>query len=381
MKTIKLIILSTTILLTISFFYFRIEQSKLTFKEKTTIKVGAILPLSGKMANYGKSSQAALQSMLKVINHNRQSKQSPFIDLIIEDDQMEVKDGVNVINKLIQKDKVAAIIGPDASSITLGVAPIAEANKTVLVSPGSTSSDLTKAGDYIFRTIPSSEYESKLSASLYKKLYGEKKLAIMFINNEFGISLKNNFIKNLETNTKPLEISYDEKVTNFSPYLTKIKSSGIGVIFIVGYNEMIQIYQQAKKINLNTSWLGTAQLGSQTLIDKIGAPAEGTIFPSWELNLEEIKSKNPEFYNEFEKLSGGLELDIFAANAVDALKVLDNVIGDNSDISSDQIKDGLYQIKNFEGIAGSFSFDSNGDVEKNTKIKIVRNGKITNYEN
>ncbi len=340
------------------------------------VKIGAVLPITGKMANYGKSSQAALQAMLMVINKERERKKYPLLELIIEDDQMEVKGGISAVNKLIQKDKVPVIIGPDASSITLGVAPIAETNKTVIVSPGSTSSDVTKAGDYIFRTIPSGEYESKISYYLYNELYPNEKLAIMYINNEFGISLKNNFIKNFGNTSNVIEISYDEKVVNFSSYLAKIKSAGIKVIYLIGYNEMIQIYQQAAKMNLNVKWLGTAQVDSQSLVDKIGSSVEGVIFPSLDINIAVIKENNPDFYNEFLRLSGGLELDTFAANAVDALKVLDSVIGSDIDITSEKIKNELYKVSNFNGITGTFSFDANGDVNKTITVKTVKNGKI-----
>lgn len=356
---------------------FILAFAKCSNQKSRGIKIGVILPMTGNMANYGKSSQAALLSELDIINKERKEKDYPLLELIIEDDQMEVKGGINAITKLIQKDKVPAIIGPDASSITLGVAPIAESNGTVLISPGSTSSDVTKAGDYIFRTILSGEYESKVSAKLYKNLYNGKKLGVMYINNEYGNSLKRNFIINLGYDSTVLLIPYSDKETNFSSYLTKLKSNNIEVVYIVGYNEMIQIFQQAKRINLNVKWLGATQLSAQSLIDKIGPSAEGTIFPSAEGNIEEIKKGNKEFYDIFLNRSGGLELDAFAANAVDALKILDLVIGKNSEISSTQIKDELYKIKNFKGIAGPISFDSNGDVYKELDIKIIKGGKIT----
>ena len=348
-------------------------------QKSETIKIGAILPMSGKMANYGKSSQAALQAMLKVINVERSQKGYPLMELVVEDDKMEVKGGVSAINKLIQKDKVPAVIGPDASSIALGVAPIAEANKTVVISPASTSTDITKAGDYIFRTILSGEYEGKIAASLYNKLYAPKKLVIMYINNEYGISLKNSFVKNIDKSIPLKEISYDEKEINFSSYLTKIKLAGDDVIYLIGYNEMVQIYQQAKELDLQVKWLGTAQMGTQTLIKQIGSSADGTIFPFWELNVDQIKKTNSQFYSEFAKLSGGMELDAFAANSVDALLILNDIIKDNSKISGEEIKQKLYNIKNFNGITGSISFDANGDVDKMTVVKIVQSGTIVTY--
>jgi len=343
-----------------------------------SINVGAILPLSGKMANYGKSSHAALQAMLEVINNERKEKSLPLIELIIEDDQMEVKGGVNSINKLIQKDKVPCVIGPYASSITLGVAPIAEQNKTVIISPGSTSTDISSAGDYIFRTVLSGEYESRVSASLYQQLYNGKNLAVMYINNDYGINLKDNFLKTLSNANRILEIPYDEKETQFVSFLTKIKAAKTEVIYLIGYNEMMQIYQQAKELNLNVKWLGTAQLGTQSLIDQIGSSVEGTIFPSWELNLDAIKTNNTEFYTLFQKYSDNAELDPFAANAVDALSILNSIIKDKP-MTGEEIKNELYKVKDFKGITGVLSFDKNGDVLRTISVKTIHNGKIEDF--
>ena len=73
------------------------------------------------------------------------------VEVIAEDGACNAKSGVLAIQKLINQDKVKIIMGAGCSSETLGAAPIAEENKIILISWGSSSPDITKSGDYIFR--------------------------------------------------------------------------------------------------------------------------------------------------------------------------------------------------------------------------------------
>ncbi len=369
MKTIRIILISLLVII--------FSNCKNEVKNEY-IKIGVILPLSGNMANYGKSIRGALKAMEFILNEKRKEEKAPLLKLIFEDNKLEVKEGINAINKLITTDKVLSIIGPFSSSITLGVTPIAEANRIVLITPGATSTDITKAGDYIFRTILSGEYEAKVSASIYKKSFINSKLAIIFINNEYGVSLKNNFIRSINTDNF-IEVPYDANTTNFNSYLTKIKKNKCEVVYLIGYNEMKNIFHQAEQLDLNVKWIGTAQLASERLVSQIGKPANGVILPTWELNTNTIKQNNPDFYKKFLELSENSELDAFAINSIDALLALNKVYGSNQKITSAELKNKLYKL-NFKGISGNFSFDSNGDVIKKMEIKIIKNGKFIDYK-
>ena len=209
--------------------------------QKKNIKIGSVLSLTGNMSNYGNSSKAALQAMDSVINKERKEKGYPPLDLIFEDDKLEPKSGVAAAQKLIDIDKVSVIIGAQPSSVTLAIAPIAESKKTVVISPASTTTDLTTAGDYIFRTVLSGEYEGNVSADLYKQYYNGKKLSVLYINNDYGLSLKKVFLSSVGA-TDVLEVAYSEKDVDFKTYLTKIKDAGTEVVYILGYNEMVEIF-------------------------------------------------------------------------------------------------------------------------------------------
>ena len=318
------------------------------------VKIGSILSLTGKMSNYGNSSKAALRAINDIINKDRKEKGFPPFELVIEDDKLEPKSGVDAAQKLIDIDKVSVIIGAQPSSVTLAIAPIAESKKTVVISPASTTTDLTIAGDYIFRTVLSGEYEGNVSADLYKQHYNGKKLAVLYINNDYGLSLKKVFLSSVGV-ADVLEVAYSEKDVDFKTYLTKIKDAGTEVVYILGYNEMVMVFKQAKEMGMNVNWIGAAQMGNKSLVDKLGTTADGVIFPSWEMNLEAIKTNNAEFYSLFQKYSNNADLDPFAANAVDALSIL-NVIIKDKPMSGEEIKNELKQITphNYTGIYPNF---------------------------
>ena len=341
-----------------------------------SIKIGVIFPMTGKMSKYGKTSEAALTSMLDILNSERIIKGMPKLELIVEDNQCMPKAGLNAAIKLVEQDKVDLIIGAMASSITLAIAPYCESKKVLYISPGSSSPSITHAGDYIFRTVLSDTYESKVISNVYNEKFNGKKLAIMYINNDFGVNLKTEFIKNTKIDPKDLlQVGYNDDVIDFKTYLNKIKSSNVEVVYLVAYEEMIKVFQQAFDMGLNVQWLSTNQLNDQSLIDRIGKPVEGTIFPAWQFSAEKIKEKYPEFYKNYLLKSGNLDLDVFAANSVDALLIYNSLLKDRN-YEIDSIKNAIYCINNFEGLTGSFSFDENGDVNKKLNLCQIRDSKI-----
>ena len=101
-------------------------------KQEDIIKIGAILPLSGDAATYGKALQKGME--LAVIEINSESKVlDQSIVIVYEESGADAKTAVSAINKLINADKVPLIIGDMFSSTTLAIAPIAQKNKVVLL--------------------------------------------------------------------------------------------------------------------------------------------------------------------------------------------------------------------------------------------------------
>jgi len=352
-------------------------QNNLSQKE---IKIGTIQQLTGQMAKYGKTHVAAVSAMLETINKERLEKKLPTIKLLTEDDQLQPSKGVSIIQKMITVDKVVAVLGAQGSSVTLAMAPIAEQSQVVLISGASGSPKITEAGDYIFRTCPSDVYEAEFTAKVYESLYKDKPLAIMYINNDYGIGLKDAFLRSLTS--KPsvtLDLAFQQGTSDFRNLFTKIRNAKVTVIYLIGYEEMITIYKQAKEFGIKCNWLGNNQLNDQSIIDKMGTTADGTIFPGHKFKIDSIKLKYPEFYKKFLELSGGEELDVFAAYGVDALMVIIDALI-NGAKTGKEIKDELYKMKEIHGLTGKFSFNEKGDAVRELALYQIKNAKIEKFQ-
>jgi branched-chain amino acid transport system substrate-binding protein len=348
-------------------------------KAEDELSIGSIQQLTGQMSKYGQTHVAAVSAMLEIINAERESKDLPQITLIVDDDKLQPAEGTKIIQRMISVYNVTAVLGAQGSSVTLAMAPVAEKNKVVLMSGASGSPKISDAGDYIFRTCPSDVYEAEYTAKVYDQLYGDKSVAIIYINNDYGLGLKNAFISSIESKPSSiLELAFAQGANDFKNQIAQIKEKNIEVVYIIGYEEMITIFKQAKEFGLQCSWLGNNQLNDQSMIEKMGTTADGTIFPGHQFELEEVKKKYADFYSNYLKLSKGEELDVFAAYGADAIMVINHVMLQGAE-TGEEIKNSLYKVKDFEGVTGAFSFNENGDAIRTLSLYQIQEGKIVPY--
>lgn len=349
--------------------------------KKNKIQIGSIQVLTGQMSKYGKTLEAALKSYSEVVNEERKKKGFPQFEIITFDSKLEPKTGVSAFNQLIHINKVPVVIGALGSSVTLAMSPIAEENKVVLISPASGSPEISNAGEYIFRTCPSDIYEAEFIAGYFEKEHTGKSIAILYINNDYGIGLKNGFLNKLKNKPEGLlSLAIEQGQNDFRNLLAKIKSASSEVIYIIGYEEMITIFKQAKEMDIQARWLGNNQLNDQSMIDKMGNTANGTIFPGHEYELDKVKQKYPKFYAKYLEYSNNQELDIFAAYGVDALMLIEDALN-NGAKTGEEIKTHLSKVKGFEGLTGVFDFDSSGDPIRTLNLYIINEGVIEKINN
>jgi branched-chain amino acid transport system substrate-binding protein len=126
-----------------------------------SVKIGALLPLSGALASYGEASQAALEAAREAINAGA----TDDVELVIEDTKTDPKGALGAMEKLHQGG-IRLVIGPYASSEVGAVTDYANANGIVLISPLSTATKLAVAGDNIYRFTPDDEKEGQAVAAL-----------------------------------------------------------------------------------------------------------------------------------------------------------------------------------------------------------------------
>ena len=161
-------------------------------KTEEAIKIGTIGPLTGDVATYGISTKNGVEIAVDQFNENGGIDGRKIV-LISEDTRGDQTEAANAASKLVDMDKVAAIVGGVISAETLTGGPIADDAKIVMISSSSTAKGVPEIGDYVFRNCLSDEVQAIQLAEYAVEELGLEKFAIMFTNNDYGLSLKEAF--------------------------------------------------------------------------------------------------------------------------------------------------------------------------------------------
>jgi len=342
--------------------------------EEKVVKIGAVLVLTGPDAKAGQSAKQGIEMAVEEINASGGVK-SRKIKVIYEDDGGEPQKSVSAVQKLINVDKVLAILGPMWSSCVLAVAPNVESKGVVILSPTASSPKITYAGDYIFRNTYSDAIEGAKTAEFASKELKYGKAGILFINNDYGVGLKDAFKRKFEELGGKIVIDegYDPKTTDFRTILVKVKERSPEVIYIAGYSEMGQLLRQMRETGIKIPVLSCIMFEISDIAKVAGKAAEGVIYAYPSYDPEKGNEITLKFAKKFKEKYGTLP-DPEAAFSYDAVKILALAM-EKGGFTSEDIKNALYKIKGYNGITGKTSFDENGDVIKPVGFKRVHNGK------
>ena len=357
--------------------------SNLREEGSTNIIIGRILPLTGAAASYGKSEQKGTQLAIDEINSSG-GIGGKKLEIIFEDSQCSAKDGVNAMKKLVDVDKVPVVLGATCSGVTLAIAPIANERKVLLLSPLSSASEITNAGPFVFRVMPSDSFQSRILADwIFSE--GHKQIAMLYVNNAWGKGVSSEF----ETAFKKLGgiITVTEECKegdkDFRVQLTKIKASEVSAIFCPTMpKEGNVILKQLKELGIQLPVYGADAWSVDELVTGDGSPSEGVKYtypakftgPKYQSFAQAYKTK----FNE--------DPDVNGAGAYDAVKIiamcLKHILDKHLTITGENVQSEISQISDYEGTTGTTTFDENGDsIAKSFEKMIIRNGQRMKYGN
>lgn len=344
-----------------------------------TVKIGGILPLTGDGAAYGEPMQKVAQIALDEINAAG-GVNGKKLEIIWEDGKCNGNDASVAANKLINVDKVKAIYGGFCSSETLAVAPIAEAAKVVVLSPASSSPDITNAGEYIFRNYPSDATQGKVLAEGAKD-NGFKKVGVLAEQNDYTLGIQKVFeSKFKELGGEVVVATYLPDDSDFRTSLLKLKSDGVDALLVDPQTpaKADLIFKQLEEMDWQVKLMGNDVVaGYQDLISKYSKLVEGMIVAEFTYDKE-----NPAFKklsDKFKEVAGkDLPYGTYATTCYDAVYILKEALAAVGN-DADAIKGHLEGINDREGLGGTLNFDENGDPKAGHSLEVVKDGKVTAY--
>lgn len=340
-------------------------------------KIGAILALTGDVATYGIPEQKVIEIAVHEINSKGGIK-GKKLEIIYEDGKCNPKDGNAAAQKLIHIDKVKVIIGGSCSSETLGAAPIAEANKVIMIAPSSTSPDITKSGDFIFRVSPSDANAGIVAADYAFDQLRARKAALITESSSYPQGLRRifreNFVK-LGGKVVADEV-YNPDDTDFRAQVAKVKSANPDLIYIVpqAHPKGILLIKEIKEAQLKQQLLTAEVLIGRNVIKEYSEYVEGLIGVEQEFN-----DSNPKAAALFKKYREQSKEEppfpTYMAGAYDIVYLISDAISVHGN-DSGKIRDYLYAVNNYNGALGNITMDKNGDPIMKYNVKQVRNGKL-----
>lgn len=337
------------------------------------IKIGVSLPLTGDVASYGQSAKRGIEIALEEINIDG-GIDGKNLEVVFGDDRNDPKEGVAIIKKFVTIDKVDAVIGSAGSTVTLAIAPLANQYEVILLSPISSSVMLTEEGGaYFFRVCPADDAQAKILAEWVIE-DGYRKVALIYTNNAWGKPIAESFTDYFESKGGRIVVSegVEEKSTDLRTQLLKIKTANISVVVSPTYPiEGGNMLKQAKEMAIEAQFYGGDNWNSPEFLTASGEAADGVYF------VDPAKPSGEKFTIFAEKYQDkyGMEPDINAAFAYDALYALAEAMKNSKSLNGKILKDTLFTVS-FEGASGRIEFDESGDLKKPTfDKKMIQDGK------
>ena len=340
-----------------------------------TIKIGFNVPLTGFAASDGKSALNGAQLAVDQANAagGVNGKQ---IELVVYDDQASPKHAVPIATKLIQKDKVVIGISGSYSGSTRAAAGVFQSAKIPYISAYAVHPDITRAGDYVFRTSFMGEVQGRAGAKLVGETLGKKRAVIIALNNDFGTSLSAGFKEKAADFGITIinEYDYSIKDRQFGPIVAKVKADNPDVIYATGYFFTAgPLVSQLRAAGITVPIIGQEGYDSQTFIEIAGAASEGVIITT-SLDRDSDSPEARDFITQYEKKYKH-KTDMVAASAHTAVKIAVAAMAKSGSTDPKMLRDTIAGIK-IKASTGEISFNKLGEVIKDVQVQVVKNGQF-----
>lgn len=339
--------------------------------------LGAILGLSGQDSSLGVETKEGIDMALEEINAAGGYK-GRKVRVLFEDTRLDPNLASEKIQKLIDRDRVLAVMGDAGSTPTLSAAAYAEKAKVPLVSPSATNVEVTRNKKYVFRICFTDDKQGSAAAKFAREGLKVDKAAVLYVTgNKYSEGLQAIFTRDFEKLGGKIvaKETFQAEETNVLTFLSKIKDAGPQVIFAPVYpSDVAKIGPTKQKVGLeNVPLLGTDGWdGPATRAKGVIESIDGCYFT----DLFAAEGPNPDakpFIEKYQKLHGKLPSSL-AAGGYDVLKMMIDAIGRAKAETPEAIRDAIEATKGFHGVTGTFDIDADHNAQKPVTVMKITGG-------
>ena len=345
-------------------------------KEATveTIKIGLAFPMSGTAAMAGKYSTHGADVLKEELGGKITvgDKEYP-VEFVTMDTEGSEEKTTNVYQKLIEEEKVIAIVGPDSSKCMLAAAPIAQNAKCPAITTFGTNTAFTEVGNYIFRACFIDPFQGSVAAA-YCDQQGYKTACIMFNNADaYAVGLKDAFVENFKGEVLAIEEYSGSDVKDYNVQLTKLAAQNPDVLLLPNLTVELGLQiQQARTAGLNCPIICGDSADTPDVANVAGPAIEGVAYVS-AFSAESTDEAAKNFVDAYVKLYPDELPNSNAELTYETAKMVVWAIQNAKTLDRDGVRDALDTIDGLELPSGKLTMDPT------TRIPI-KGGVIMQYD-
>ena len=339
-----------------------------------TIKIGLAFPMSGTAAMAGKYSTHGADVLKEELGGKITvgDKEYP-VEFVTMDTEGSEEKTTNVYQKLIEEEKVIAIVGPDSSKCMLAAAPIAQNAKCPAITTFGTNTAVTEVGNYIFRACFIDPFQGSVAAA-YCDQQGYKTACIMFNNADaYAVGLKDAFVENFKGEVLAIEEYSGSDVKDYNVQLTKLAAQNPDVLLLPNLNVELGLQiQQARTAGLNCPIICGDSADTPDVANVAGPAIEGVAYVS-AFSAESTDEAAKNFVDDYVKLYPDELPNSNAELTYETAKMVIWAIQNAKTLDRDGVRDALDTIDGLELPSGKMTMDP-------TTRNPIKGGVIMQYD-
>jgi len=367
-------------------------------QSKEPIPIGTLCPLTGAGGSYGPDMQRAVVAVVERINKAGGIHGRP-VQLFHEDDQTSAEAGVRAARKLIDVNRVVAIVATWASAVTLAVKPLCVEARVFLI--GVSGADAVTQGDhkgYVARTQPNTNLQGRMYGKFAASKKEWKRVAYLALQTPYAVSFGEAFTGALKAAGATItdNLIYEDKKASYRSEVTRVLATNPDLIMLEGYTpDSVVMAKDIYKAGYKGAILAPSFAVNAKFIEGVGADvAEGV----W--NMDRAPLFDSPAYKEFSAAVPRGDQSPYAPQAWDQMSLVALALAaGKGEVSGTVIKDNLRAVANppgpavysfadgakllhegkkinYEGASGSCDFDQVGDIlSAPFSVQQVRKGK------
>jgi branched-chain amino acid transport system substrate-binding protein len=342
------------------------------------IKIGVVLPLTGRAAVYGTAIQRGVELAHELSGRALDGKP---VELVVVDSGSDPERAKSELRKLYDDGALVAI-GGVTSAEALAMVDVADDESHTLVSPSASLPQLTGISENFFRIFPSDFAEGTVMA---RYAYDDLRLrngVILAKEETYAKGIQKIFADEFQRKGGKIveTIEFPANTSDFAALADRAATLKPDFVYVAAYAaEASSAIRDLRGHQFTGLILSTSSLAAAETISKIGASAELVYFTQTSFDTEgDLTPPVAAFVKAFRE-KYGVAPDLYAAHGFDSLNVIYEAYrqGGTSALS---FWKGMRGVRELAGVTGTLQFDEKGDVQKFPHVYVVRNGRAVDIE-